>query len=245
MNDYTAKEYPQASSWEPVEKLEASQRAVRNLHLPDVMKPCLTAILDLGVEDRRNNYCYALGCELRRVGYELRKAKGIIEEWSQALSRPLPLNEVQSCLKSAYRDDTKNYGCNSELLAAYCVGQDLCFFHKALTRSGTRAGSLFEYVTKMWLPVLTPSEGIMIALIIPMMESRRQIARGAWLTVTYREIKRYMGYSLGTVHNALHRLHEKGLIELTPGEPMKGKKATKIRRILPIPKPPKDQKWEL
>lgn len=232
MNNYTSEEYPEAS---PVEKLEASQRAIRNLHLPDVMKPCLTAILDLGVDNQRNSYAYALTCELRRVGYELRKAKGIMAEWNENLSRPLPQNEVQGCLKSAYKDTTKNYGCNSELLAAFCVGQDVCFFHKQLKRRA-ETGSLFEYVSKRWLPILTATQGVIIGIILPMLEVRRQVTRGAWLTVTYREIERYTGYSLRTIWRALHELHEKGLIELKPGMSMKGKHASQIRRILPIPK---------
>lgn len=233
-----------ASKIDPLEGLEATQRASTTFHLPDFVKPCLASVLDLGVEHRRNNYCYALACELRRVGYDDRKAQGILLEWNEKLSEPLSTNEVQGCLKSAYKDSRKNYGCNSELLLAYCVGKDICPFHKQL-KTTTKEGSSFDYVSRRWLPVLTASEGMMVALIMPMIESRRHVARGAWLTVSYREIRRYTGYCLGTIHNALHGLHEKGLIELMPGDQMKGKKASQIRRILPIPKPQRDQKWEL
>lgn len=230
---------------EPVEKLEAAKRAGDVYHLPDYLKRCLGAVLDLGVEHQRNPYCYALACELRRLGYEGERAEKILIDWNENLTKCLPIAEIRSCVKSAYKD-SKNYGCNSELLKTYCVGEDICPFYRQLKRTERQRDSVFDYVSLKWIPKLKPTQATILALIIPTIENRRRVYGGAWLIVTFREIRRSTGYSLNTVKSAVEGLYELGLIELKRGVSCKSKEATQIRRVLPIPRPEgpdKCQKW--
>ncbi len=97
------------------------------------LKPCIRELLARGTaEGQRNRVGHAIACELRRLGVDIREARGALKTWNLRNTPPLSLHELQSILQSAY-NHAYEYGCAEGGFLRTIAGCDpaLCLFWRS------------------------------------------------------------------------------------------------------------------
>ena len=234
-----------------LKSLEKVKESNNSNNLPDYLKPCVSLILKTPISKdftySRNDYCYLIFTEFRRIGVIKEKARLKIDKWDYLNNPPLPESEIRSCLKSAYKDK-KTHGCNNPMLEEFCLklgGIENCHYYKQLPK-GYIKYSEFDYTNYGWQKVLTPRERLVLFYIIPLIEKKRGFKPGSRIYITCRELekisginKRYFSHDKYN-KNILDKLKHSNLIEYIPGKRhIWNKTANRIKRTIPIPIPPK------
>ena len=73
--------------------------------------------------------------------------------------------------------------------------------------------------------------------VLPLLEEEKNVAPGDWVFTKYDEIALYLGKVDSYVYKILVKLQSKNLIEWEHGKRGTDHSPTKIRRVVPIPKP--------
>jgi hypothetical protein len=101
------------------------------------MKPCLKEQLESGtVQGLRNETALALASELRRLDTGEKEALRALGEWNEKNRPPLSQREVESVVKSAYRQTVPyEFGCNPDgalRRLVDCPGRGNCDYYQQL-----------------------------------------------------------------------------------------------------------------
>ena len=229
--------------------LEKVKELNNSYNLPDFIKPCVSLILDTsfskGDTYSRNEYCYLVFTEFRRIGIKKDDAKTKIGIWNSLNNPPLPESDIRSCLNSAYKKNF-TYGCNNQKLQEFCEmlgGKDSCFYYRKISKKNIKY-SADCYIDYGWQKILTSRECYILFYIIPLIERNRGLSTGSWLYVSCREFaqvsgvnERYFSHNENNKH-ILDKLKAYGLIEYITGKKhIWYKTANRIKRIIPIPIP--------
>jgi hypothetical protein len=206
------------------------------------VRPCVARIWHTGFERgsllNRSMACSILASEFIKLNYIQARVEKELFSWNKKNSPPLRHSEIQSTLRTALRK-TYNYSCNHNFIQEFCIGSDICMWSKGnveVKKYNFRA--FFNY---RWQSILSHIGKLIYWLALPEIEIRRGYRRGSKLFVSHREIARYSGISNKYVRKGLEELFNYKLIDYKPGTSRRWEKnATEVRRIFPIPKPPKE-----
>jgi len=221
---------------------ENVQRAAREWCVDvEQVKPCVAQMREIE-RGQRDQCCYILCTELRRMGLPEERALQVALRWNEENLPPLTVAEVAGRVKSAY-ERGKAYGCNG-CLSHWCIGRDCCDFHARLVAGkqpvpGRTTAGDFERLG--WRsPHVTPGERVLYRA-IEQMERIRDVGPGGTVITSTRQLGRLAGISPSGVLQMLRWLEAMCLIDYEAGRPRATglpPKGCRIRRIIPIPDPP-------
>lgn len=223
--------------------LLAQGEVSRELFLnPKALRPCVAAMLRTGFQKGgtpdRSSISAILASEFVKLGFERKRIEHELLNWNKLNSPALKQSEIHSTIKTAIRKNY-NYSCRHHFITEFCVGHDLCSSAKGLSKYKIVNFRLF--FAYHWQLILSNKGKLVYWLALPELEKRKGIKPGSVIFENHREISKFAGISKKYVRPALEELKAYGLIEYQPGTPRKWEgKATEIKRMLPIPKPPKE-----
>jgi hypothetical protein len=204
------------------------------------MRPCVAAIASHreGLYDM-SYACSILTVELLHLGISEEKVFHTLRAWNRKNIKPMKEAALRSTFRTAVRYQHKYYySCANPYLEEFCVGTELCSY----SRSGSTASRCDTRVffTYQWQRILNPVARQIYLIALPEIERRRGFRPGSLLYVSQREIALYCGVMTKYVGKGLVKLKDHGLITYEPGKRHKWEgKASEVRRIFPIPRPPK------
>jgi len=204
------------------------------------LRPCIGRLMDTpllkGGFPQRNEACLIIASELRRIGKDEEKTFEILREWNQKNINPLRDSEIESAIRTAFRKEY-NYSCWNANLKEFCI-EDSCPFAKYVRG---RQGKYFNnrmFLQYGWQNILSNSVKCVYYMALPELERRLGVGAGGLIIANQKRIADLAGVSKKSVRQALKELARVGLISYEPGVPRKWeRKASRIRRIIPIPKP--------
>ncbi|MBE0426371.1 MAG: hypothetical protein IBX72_06965 [Nitrospirae bacterium] len=209
---------------------------------PKAIRPCIATMIKTGFEEGgipdRSSISAILASEFVKLGFERNRIEHELLEWNRLNNPPLRQSAIFSTINTAIRRKY-NYSCRYAFLKEFCIGQDLCIFSKGLSRVYKINFRLF--FTYHWQLILSNKSKLVYWVALPELEKRKGLKPGSVIYENHVEIARFAGISKKYVRPALEELSAYGLIEYRPGTPRRWEgKATEVRRIFPIPKPPRE-----
>jgi hypothetical protein len=205
------------------------------------MKPCIDAMLrqnfDKVAHLSRNAISVAIISELMRLGWEERKIAGTILGWNENNIKPINENKLRENLAYTLQQDY-GYSCRHDLLKQFCpfASKTLCPYGKEMAKA--KYFNNRSFLQYGWQIILKNAPKDVYYIGLPELERRKGVGPGGTIFANEREIAQWSGVSLKSVTPALRELEKYGLITFTIGTPrVWERKATEIRRTLPIPKP--------
>lgn len=211
---------------------------------PGEIKPCIAKIMSTPFQEgdcpSRGLACNIICSEMLRIGMAEPEINLVLYEWNGNNNPPLKERDLLSALRTATKKLSVggyNYKCNNQYLKLYCVN-GFCQFKK--TVGDFRYSKNRDFFYFGWSKLLSPAEAQLYFTLIEF-ERRKGVGAGGLLILTHREISK-ISISLKHVGIVLNKLKNYGLIEYKPGIPRRWqKRASEIRRVIPIPKPNKNQ----
>lgn len=241
-----------------IEYLQTQRRAIDKYHLPLKTKPCVSLLLSKPIEAIANGGTLGrqtagmiIATDLRDNSETEEQIKKRLDTWNRQNLPPLPQKEIKGILKQCFVTDFKGnykykYSCKgkyTELLQfeEACIGKEYCYyFRDNYANKGYKAPPI-NYISTGWQYVLTPREQLLLFLVIPKLETLKKVYPGNTLCTTYRELHKHTGINQRYFSEILQALKDYGLIDYTPGTQRQWEhKATEIKRIIPLPKTPKE-----
>ena len=230
--------------------LEKVQDSNKKLLLPKDLKPCIAMILgtpiNKGDYPNRNDLAIILAVELRKSGLNSEQVEKRLQEWNYNNNPPLTESQLNSILRSSSKSKQNgslkyDYGCNNFNLQAFCINpedkEDCYYYLKNFKNKNIKIEP--DYISLGWQNKLTLSQRYILFYGIPYIEKRRGFNCGSHLFVTVRELSQVSGMETKYFKKNLIALKNYGLIEYVIGSPrVWERKASKIRRIIPPPRPP-------
>jgi len=206
-----------------------------------LVKPCVAVMHNEG-QQMRNQTCYILATEWRRLGRSESEALHLAYAWRELNPSPLPAREIETTVRSAYHK-RREYGCRG-VLSIWCIGREECPYYKAYV-GGSKAApgrtTAQDLEELGWLDLLTLGEREVYRAVVAF-ESFRGLRPGGRLIADLRQIGAHAHVAHTTVRRALLVMHHLGLVTFTPGQPRgRGLPPTgsTIYRAVPIPDPPR------
>jgi len=209
---------------------------------PSSLRPCVSVIwqssFEKGGSHDRSMACSIIASEFLRLGYTQQRIETELFSWNRQNNPPLKQTDIRSTLRTALRRKY-NYGCSHYFLEDFCIGEEKCKWFSGADKDGKiNFRAFFSY---KWQLILKNAAKLIYYLALPELERVRGSKPGGRLYVSHRELAYYAGISTRHLNLQLEELHSYNLIEYKPGTSRKWEKnATEIRRIFPIPRPPKD-----
>ena len=232
--------------------LLATNEVTKNLNLsPNEIRPCVAKMMEKSFEKGdfpdRSRVANIIVSELLRIDKHEDEIEFILIKWNEKNNPPLLNSRLKSTLNTAIRKEETGgyrYSCNNEYLKNYCIG-DFCSYKKARIQARSKYTNNRLYYIYGWQHVLSNLEKLIYFALIEL-ERKQGVYAGGQIITNHRNLACYAGVSVKYVGKGLRGLKEKGLIEYKAGVPRKWEgKASKIRRIVPIPKPNKKQLIEI
>jgi lambda repressor-like predicted transcriptional regulator len=230
-------------AWEAVKEVQ------ERFGIHQGMKPCIAPLLlnSYGKKDRpdTNRATYIITVELKRMRFKEEKTLEILKLWNKASISPIQLSKLRNTARNVYKESYP-FGCEIPAdnikfhPAELCIGQEDCKYY-----SPSKRKVLQKQKENVWLLQDTGwtehlrSNSVLLYLILPYIEKQNGTYPGERIYVGYRDLSKYTGISINSIKTTLEQLQEYGLISFIPGLPEAyGRKATEIRRIFPLPRPP-------
>jgi len=223
---------PDPSRPSDLNKLQDFEKVRGKLRLPPDIKPCLAKLIDGShPEVRHGKTPFIVACELYRIGKNDDYIISLLIELG--VNRSKAYNAVGSAMKGKY-----GYGCPTLELEGLCLYKVKyeCIWYDQIPRHNQKAYRDRDFWRFGW-PERIGSTASMIYLATIEIEKKRRIWAGSGLFISYREYSKTSGISIGWILKALDKLRKYKLIKIKVGTRHKWYgKATRIQRIVPIPR---------
>ena len=225
--------------------LEASSELSKVLDVPGKrIKPCVAIMLKTafvrGDFVDRSRAANIIASDLKILGKDAEYTMNVLLKWNENNIAPLSYSSLSSTVRTAYGHDYR-YSCNNEYLQAFCPDPEMCPYGRSFgsqTSKYTNNRLFFKY---RWPEILSNAEKSIYFLALIELERRRGVGAGGLILANHRDIASLAGIQSKYVGKRLLRLQDVGLIKYKPGVPRKWEgKASEIRRVIPIPKPPRE-----
>jgi len=217
---------------EEIKRLEDFERTRGKLRLPTDIKPCIVKLLeDSSVREADNPFIVA--CELHRIGRTEKQIESLL------MRLDIRDSKVRGVIKSIATGRYKGFACPRLEEKGICLykSREECFWYQAIPRESQKPYRERDFWRFGWPGRLTAPE-IVIYLAIREIEKGKGYPAGSRLYVSYREITRVSGISMGWILKCCQKLRDKGLIKFKAGIQHRWRgKASEIKRIIPIPRP--------
>jgi len=213
-----------------IEKLEDFERTRGKLRLPADIKPCIADLIKNPVSINELKP-FVIGCELQRIGTPEKKIEALLTRINVKPSKIRAI--IQSLVSDKY-----SYGCPKLEEMGLCLykSREQCSWYKKIPRQSQKSYRERDFFRFGWPEKLTASEG-MVYLAIKEIEKKRRIYAGSSLFISYRELSKTSGVSIGWISECYQRLKKEGLIKFKRGiKHLWYGKASEIQRVIPIPK---------
>ena len=227
----------------PLKGLLAQGEVSRDLHInPKALRPCIAKMIKTGFEKGkipdRSSISSILASEFVKIGFDTQRIEHELLKWNILNTPPLKQSAIHSTIKTAIRNNY-NYSCRHDFVREFCIGHDICAYATGFYRANKINFRLF--FTYHWQLILRNTALLVYWVALPELEKRKGLKPGSVIYENQVEIARFAGISKKYVRSALEELTAYGLTEYKPGTPRKWEgKATEVRRLFPIPKPPKE-----
>jgi len=221
---------------EEIKRLEDFERTRGKLRLPTDIKPCIVRLLDdPSVREADNPFIVA--CELHRVGRTEKQIESLL------MSLDIRASKVRGVIRSIATGRYKGFACPRLEEKGICLykSREECFYYQAIPRESQRSYRERDFWRFGWPRRLTAPE-IVIYLAIGEIEKKKGYPAGSRLYVSYKLLATTSGVAMGWILRCCEELRDKGLIEFKKGSQHRWhKKASEIKRIIPIPRSKKNQ----
>jgi hypothetical protein len=214
------------------------------LHLnPKTLRPCIAKMLKTsfykgGIPDR-SSASAIIAAEFVGLGFDRSRIEHELLKWNKVNDPPIKYNSLNSTINTALRNHYR-YSCKHEYLREFCIGFDLCLYSKG--KSNNSSFNFRTFFSYHWQLILSTKAKLIYWLALPELEKRKGLKPGSIIYECHHEIAKYAGISRKYVKGGLEELVKFNLIEYKVGTPRKWEgKASEIRRIFPIAKPPKQE----
>jgi len=229
---------PDPSRPSDLNKLQKFEKTRGKLRLPPDIKPCLATLMDGShPQIRHGKNPFIVACELYRIGKTEDQIVSLLLDLG--VNRSKVYSAVSSAIKGKY-----GYGCPTlefEGLCLYKLKYD-CPWYDQIPRQNQKAYRNRDFWRFGWPERLGPAAS-MIYLAIIEIEKKRRIWAGSSLFISYRELSKTSGLSIGWILKGLNKLIKHKLIKFKVGTRHKWYgSASRIQRVIPIPRPKKSQK---
>jgi hypothetical protein len=238
-----AEEYPTEAIDGPLKGLLAQGEVSKNLYInPKALRPCVSTMIRTGFQKGgipdRSSISSILASEFVKIGFDSQRIEHELLKWNKLNNPPIKESAILSTIKTAIRNNY-NYSCRHDFVKEFCIGFDLCSYPKRLARIHQINFRLF--FAYHWQLILSNIAVLVYWVALPELEKRKGLKPGSVIYENHSEIAKFAGISKKYVRNALENLAVYGLIQYKPGTARKWEgKATEVRRIFPIPKPPRE-----
>jgi hypothetical protein len=225
------------------------------------LKPCIAFLLDGNFTASSRKCAFVLAIELRGQGFERDRVEDILGRWASKAG--VPLSETRSALKSAFlrRPDGvyryhppgvthKPSGIYAEVLKPLCDELGCPANCPAFSK---KYGGLHDQTFKRfvslgweeWLRRRRWHRAIDIYFAVCRREAQLRFAPGAELLTTYKQLAGLAnGIHYTSVGKVLRQLASLGLICFTAGSGdgphARNRTPSRVQRVIPIPRPPRD-----
>ncbi len=233
---------PSADSDKTYDVLKSQTSISRELSIPqEILKPCVSQIMAEGLSKGffpdRNTGAVIIASELRRVGRNSQQVADILKHWNLRNRPALSPSRIESAVKSAFKKEYK-YSCNREELKAFCISKDFCSYAKGYSKHRKKFTNE-TFLELGWQMILNPIAKDIYYIAIPRLERIHNVGIGGRIYANYTKIAYWSGVSKRSIKKGLLELAKTPLLaECKIGESRKWeRKATVIRRRIPIPKP--------
>lgn len=242
-----------------VSTLEAVRHYTELYGLPSgELKSCIACLLDgnLGAAGR-HEAAFCIAIELRRMGLGRQRAESVIARWARSID--YAPNNAARAIKSAYAKNgrgewhyrppglAKRGPRYQQVLQPLCEHLDCprgCLPFSSLYR-GQKGEDFIRFDERGWTLHLSRSRqraAIDVYRAICNLEKARGFAEGSWMFTHYRQLAERAHVNPKTVGRALRRLSELELLEFEvgggSGPHSNDRWASRVRRVVPIPRPP-------
>lgn len=228
---------------DPVKGLLAQGAVSNELYInPKTIRPCIAMMIKSGFEKGglpdRSTISSILASEFVKLGFESERIEHELTNWNKLNNPPIKHSAIGSTIKTAIRNNY-NYSCRHHFIMEYCIGHEFCAYSKGL--STTKIINFRLFIAYHWQLILSNIDVLVYWLALPELEKRKGLKPGSVIYENHSEIAKFAGISKKYVKKALESLAAYGLIQYKPGTPRKWEgKASEIKRMFPIPKPPKE-----
>ena len=172
------------------------------------------------------------------------KTTDLILKWNtrnKTIKTPYTEEEILNTVYSAYgRYADRTYGCNNVFLQRKCLGQTNCEYLQKVNALNPSKGSGFNkniFYKYGWQKILKVAPTYTYLSVLSLLEEEKRRNVGDWIFTSYAEIAHYLGKSVSYVNSILSELEQYKLIAWKHGKRGEKHTPTKIKRIVPIPKP--------
>ncbi len=228
---------------DPIEGLQAVTAAARAYDLPEQgLKPCLAWKLqgraDYTSEREKDGDRFHLVTELLCLGKNAEQIERIVGEWdSQTSGRVAPASDIRGKIRRGEKRQYR-FSCQHPTQNRHCVGSADCPNYKHLRGRRRIISGVRDFHRLEW-PAILGTVRVALYKALVYLEEKRGLFPGAPIYAGHRELAGESGAALASVGRALHDMDLLGLLAVTPGDPRRWrKKATEVRRILPVGVPP-------
>ena len=224
--------------------LESASRWSMRHHINSgALRPCIGRIMDTplykGSFPNRNEAALMIACELYRCGKDDAKALEIVKVWNSRNIDPLLESEMKKAVRNAFTGKY-NYSCKSTNMKEFCIG-DSCPFASFQRGKHGKYFTNQDFVRYGWPRLLSNSAVLVYYVALPVLEKLMGLRPGGLITASQSRIARFAGITRKSARSGLQELARRGLITYKPGIPRRWEgKASEIRRVIPIPKQPKE-----
>ncbi len=224
------------------------------------LKPCIAYVLDGNTTASLRNCAFTLAIELRRLGRDASDVQKLLERWAKKVG--FKQREVSGAVKSGFAKSSsgtwryhppglqkKPGGRYAEVLGDVCAEVGCPANCPAFSKKyqGPVKETYERFELRGWAGYLRRRRfrsDIDVYRAICRSEIRLQLAPGAQILTTYRQLAELAEVHYTTVGDALTRLHQLGLIEFKAGSGdgphARNRVASRVRRVVPIPRAPSE-----
>ena len=225
-------------------RLVAHSEAAEDLQInPKALRPCVGVMLKTsfckGGIPHPSKAASIIACEFIRMEMPEELITARLEIWNRHNAPPIKQSDLRSTIRTALRSRYK-YSCKHVELNMFCIGFEFC--EHANGKNNQSRFNFRAFFTYHWQQILSNASKLVYCLALPELCKRRGLKPDGVIFANQIEIAQYAGISKKSVKPALLELESLSLIEYKRGTPRKWEgKASEIRRVFPIPKPPKSE----
>ena len=244
--------------------LEGVRLVQEEYGLTGPFKPCIAHILDGNIGSAgRHEAAFTIAMELRGQGLPEAEVTKVLEKWAAKVE--WPQSRIRGAIHSAFKRkpggayqyfspglEKKPGGRYHDVLASICadVGcPDNCPPYMGERAPGLKKETEKRFEELGWPQHLQRKRQALAARVyqaLCKLERQKGLYPGTQLFVTYRMLAEMTGANHTAIGKPLHFLASVGLIDFTPGSGSgpnaRDKKSSRVRRRVPIPKPPNGEK---
>lgn len=205
---------------------------------PENVRPCIATIYYQGVDSRRDDYGFIIGCELNHLGIRDKFIREALINFNTRLSKRLSNSEISKLVRNTTSGRYNAYKCTRPELDYFCI-REACPWRKCRSSNANKGPITSTFFSLGWPRFLDDLYASFIYLGLHQLRQLLTLPPDKAFLFNYRQLQDLTSVRHQRFSKRLEKLHDFGLIEeLEIGSKYGTKrKKTKVKLKWPIPDP--------